>query len=78
MFRLTDETWAKDLESSVVEYTDALIESVYEEDDAEPVATLSGEPFCGCDTCFWRESLFFLVPRIIEGYKTGKIVVDED
>jgi hypothetical protein len=62
-------------------HTDALIEQAYadENDETSDVSPnpLSGEVFCGCDTCFWREALFFLVPRIIEGYKTGKIVVDE-
>lgn len=72
---VNDEKWATELQNGVVEYTDNLIESVFNEDDS--VETISGEIYCGCDTCFWREALFFLVPRIIEGYKTGKLSVDE-
>jgi hypothetical protein len=40
--------------------------------------TLSGQPFCGCDTCYTREQLYFLVPRIIKAYKEGKITLTED
>lgn len=76
-FYIEDESWAKELENGILQYTDSLIESAFEE-DAPEVPTLSGEPFCGCDTCFWRETLFYVVPRIIEGYKAGKVVVDED
>lgn len=73
---VNDPEWATNLQNGVVEYTDSLIESVFEGTD--DVHTLSGEVFCGCDTCFWREALFFLVPAIIEGYKTGKLSVDEE
>lgn len=74
-FELPDELWSKELEQGIMQYTDALYESVYEDTDVE---TLTGEPFCGCDTCLWREALTYLVPRIIKGYKEGKIVLDEE
>lgn len=74
-FSLPDELWSKDLEQGVMRYTDSLYESVYEDISVD---TLTGELFCGCDTCFWRETLSYLVPRIIEGYKNGKIILDEE
>lgn len=77
-FELPDEVWSKDLEQGVMQYTDSLYEAVYDEDDETSGNTLSGYPFCGCDTCFWREALTYLVPRIIRGYKEGKILLDED
>ncbi len=73
---VNDAEWAQELQQGVVEYTDGLIEAIYNEEEGI-AETLSGELFCGCDTCFWREALFFLVPRIIDGYKTGKLTLDE-
>ena len=73
-FRVADVDWAREVELGVTEYTDTLFESVWEGD--EDAETLSGEAFCGCSTCFWREALFYLVPRIIDGYEKGKLVVD--
>jgi hypothetical protein len=65
-FSSFDEEWAKKLEEDYLDY----MSSLWENEDAE---TLSGMPFDGCETCEVREQLFFLAPRIIEGYKTGKI-----
>lgn len=73
-FEVVDVNWAKDVELGVTKYTDDLFEAVWEGDESSE--TLSGEPFCGCSTCFWREALFYLVPRLIDGYKNGKILVD--
>lgn len=77
-FRINDESWASDLQRGVQQYTDALYESVYEdEDDGISSNTLSGIAFCGCDDCFWREALTYLVPRILEGAQEGKIALEE-
>lgn len=77
--RVVDQEWARELEQGVVEYTDNLIENaLFSDEETEAMPTLSGEVFCGCDTCFWREALFFLVPRIIDGYKNGKVTIDEE
>jgi hypothetical protein len=27
--------------------------------------------------CFWRETLFFLVPKILKGYEEGKLELEE-
>jgi hypothetical protein len=55
-----------------------LFEAVYSEGaDEEVTETLSGEPFCGCNRCFWRETLFYIVPKLLHGYEEGKIELEE-
>jgi hypothetical protein len=54
-----------------------LMDAVYEGTEDEITETLSGEPFCGCAQCFWRETLFYLVPRLLEGYEAGKVELFE-
>lgn len=76
-FNVTDEAWAHDLEKGVEDYTDMLFEAVWDGTEEVVPETLSGEPFCGCSSCFWRETLFFLVPKIIKGYKEGKLELEE-
>jgi len=69
-----DVDWAKQLESDYEEYQASLYEHVdWVEGEPEPQDTISGEPFCGCETCWTREQFSFLVPKIIEGYLLGKI-----
>lgn len=76
-FYLTDDNWSEKLEEGVEHYTDMLFEAMWSTDEESIAETISGEPFCGCSACFWREALFFLVPKIIVGYKEGKIVLEE-
>jgi len=76
-FNVNDQAWAHDLEKGVEAYTDMLFEAVWDANDVEIVETLSGEPFCGCSPCFWREALFYIVPKIIEGYEEGKIELED-
>ena len=76
-FSVNDEDWAQQLEEGVEGYTDMLFEAVWEGTEDVIPETLSGEPFCGCSTCFWREALFFLVPKLIEGYEEGKIELED-
>lgn len=76
-FNVTDEAWAHDLEKGVEDYTDMLFEAVWDGTEEVVPETLSGEPFCGCSSCFWRETLFFLVPKIIKGYEEGKLELEE-
>lgn len=76
-FTVNDQAWAHDLEKGAEDYTDMLFEAVWEGTEDEIGETLSGEPFCGCSACFWRETLFFLVPKIIRGYEEGKIALEE-
>lgn len=81
-FYIEDQEWAKELETSFENYLahcEELIdcEPELDEQDYVSVGTISGEDFCGCQTCYTREQLFFLVPRIIKAYKEGKITVEE-
>lgn len=76
-FSINDQEWAEELERGVEAYTDMLFEAVYEGTEDEVTETLSGEPFCGCNRCFWRETLFFLVPKLLRGYEEGKIQLEE-
>lgn len=75
-FKVNDQEWAHDLEKGVEAYTDMLFEAVWDANDDEISETLSGEPFCGCSPCFWRETLFYLVPKIILGYEERKIELE--
>ena len=78
-FVIHDENWSNDLEKGVTEYTDSLIDTLFEEGESvTEQETLSGELFCGCSTCFWRETFFYLVPRLLEGYNEGKVGLIED
>jgi hypothetical protein len=76
-FVLADPEWSGNLERAYEDYMWNCEASVdgEEEDD---FSTLSGEVFCGCTNCYTREQLFFLVPKIIEAYKDGKIKLTSD
>ena len=76
-FSINDQLWAEDLERGVEAYTDMLFEAVYEGTEEEITETLSGEPFCGCSRCFWRETLFYIVPKLLKGYEEGKIELED-
>lgn len=81
-FVVNDPEWSQALETEYEEYIWNCEEHIdYDPDDErlefDPQPTLSGEPFCGCQTCYTREQLFFLVPRIIKAYKEGKISLEE-
>lgn len=66
--------WSQQLEVAYNAYMESLYEHIdWSEGEPEPEPTLSGEPFCGCDTCWTREQLYFLVPYIITGYLEGKV-----
>jgi hypothetical protein len=76
-FYLNDDQWSQELENKYEEYMWDCEASV-DGEESDDFKTLSGEPFCGCTTCYTREQLFFLVPKIIKAYKEGKIVLAED
>jgi hypothetical protein len=76
-FVVNDQAWAHDLEKGVEDYTDMLFEAIWEGSDETVVETISKEPFCGCAPCFWREALYYLVPRIIKGYEEGKVELEK-
>lgn len=75
-FYLEDVEFAQALEREYEDYM-SNCEELIDGEDVE-FDTLSGEPFCGCTTCYSREQLFFLVPKIIKAYKEGKITIPED
>lgn len=77
-FNVIDQAWAHDLEKGVEDYTDMLTEACFDGTEDMISETLSGEPYCGCSACFWREALFYLVPRVLEGYESGKVELLEE
>ena len=77
-FTVNDQAWAHELEKGVETYTDMLMDAIYEGSEEEITETISGELFCGCAPCFWREALFYLVPRLLEGYNDGKVELMEE
>jgi hypothetical protein len=77
-FFLNDEGWAKILETEYEEYMWNCESMIDGEEPDEFTETLSGEPFCGCSTCYVREQLFFLTPKIIKAYLEGKITLNEE
>ena len=77
-FTVNDQDWAQTLEKGVEDYTDMLMDALYEGTEDEISETISGELFCGCSQCFWRETLFYLVPRLLEGYEEGKVELLEE
>ena len=76
-FFIKDTEWAQELEQTYEEYL-WNCESAIDGEEPNDFVPLSGEPFCGCSTCYNREQLFFLVPKIIKAYKEGKVVLAED
>jgi len=72
-----DEAWAKSLEEDFETYIYQCMDSVDNESDDEQFGTVSGQPYCGCSTCYNREVIMFLMPRIIEAYKSG-ILTEEN
>ncbi len=71
---LRDMNWSQELEKAYEEYMTSLYCHIdWMEGEPEPEPTLSGEAFCGCETCWTREQLYFLVPHIITGYLEGKV-----
>jgi hypothetical protein len=66
----------ENIEEKFDEYQDVLF-SILEEEGEEIKETLSGEPFCGCNTCHMREAIVFLAPHIIRGYREGKISLED-
>ena len=77
IFEHLDEEWAHKLEVELEEYMGQLTALVYGEDEVdEDFETLSGEGYCGCTTCEVREILFFVVPRAIQGFLDGKVLLE--
>ena len=63
-----DMEWAENLVKDFDQYMNQCMESVDSEEEFE---TETGELYCGCMECYHRETISFLVPRIIDAYKAG-------
>lgn len=72
-YEIEDQAWSSELQAGLSEYIDHLLYGIDEPE--EEIDTLSGQPFCGCDVCYWRETLFYVVPKVLDGYLSGKITV---
>jgi len=71
------------VERGLGEYLDILWFALDEEDhEVEGVETadetLTGIYFCGCDDCIRRETLAYLIPQIVDGFKAGKFEDNEE
>lgn len=42
-------------------------------DDPDPMQSETGLLFCGCETCFTRETFAYLMPRFIDLFEQGLI-----
>lgn len=72
-FIINDEKWAEELQEGVEDYLMRCQDSVDEDEEFE---TMSGEPYCGCSVCYFREMLFFVAPEIMRGQTEGRIQLD--
>jgi hypothetical protein len=78
-FTITDMGWADALQQGLEEYMMQCHDSIDADEEFagdSGFETESGWPFCGCNTCEYREILSFLVPRIITASAEGKVVLD--
>lgn len=73
----TDTKYVENMEKGLDEYLSLLWRTVDEEDYSEDF-TLTGNVFCGCETCVIRETVAYLLPFIIEGYDLGKFELNEE
>lgn len=76
MIHLTDLEWDEEpvrfLQQGLEKYLDRIFDAVLS-DDSEDFTTESSEPFCGCETCYIRETLAYTLPRILDLYINGNI-----
>ncbi len=79
LFTITDTKWADELQNGLEEYMMQCHDSVDSDEEFTGdggFETLSGWPFCGCNTCEYREILSYLVPRVIVASNEGKVELD--
>lgn len=76
-FVINDPEWADDIQRGVEEYTDMLFEAMWETSEEGISETLSGELFCGCGTCLWREAMTYITPKLFKGFEEGKIELED-
>ena len=79
-FNIHNTEWAQELEQGLEEYMATLYEALDAEnndEDSQGPVTLSGQPFCGCETCITREMLWYATPIILQGHKDGAVELEE-
>jgi hypothetical protein len=73
-FQINDHEWAENVQRELDEYINALQSwYVYGEEEGEEPEPISGLPYCGCETCYWREVLAFVSPRIMNAQNSKQI-----
>jgi len=73
-FQINDHEWAETVQKELNEYIDILQSwFVYGEEEGEEPETISGFLYCGCETCYWREVLAFVSPRIMNAQNSKQI-----
>jgi hypothetical protein len=73
-FIINDTAWADKIQKELNEYIDTLQSwYVYGEEEGEEPEPISGLPYCGCETCYWREVLAFVSPKIMNAQNEKKI-----
>ena len=80
-----DYDWMVLVERGLGEYLETLWFALEEEEDRDVEAdkytedvSLTGIYFCGCDDCIRRETLAYLIPQIVDGFKAGKFEDNEE
>ena len=66
-----DETEMALVENEFTVWSEDLIDSIMS--DTDDFATVTDAPFCGCEICMTRETIAFLMPRILDLYIAGHI-----
>ena len=65
------EEWGRELERKLEEYLADLEHGVDNPD--ERIETLTGEPYCGCQTCIDRETRYAITLWVLEGAQAGDV-----
>ena len=81
-----DVDWMIGIERGLSEYLDNLWEAFdnddyYDNEESAQVmdnVSLTGVYFCGCDDCVKRETIAYLLPRLVDGFKAGKLEDNEE
>lgn len=66
-----DPEWAQMVETDYEQTMERLWDSI-ETDDGD-LETPSGEPFCGCQICVTRETLWLVMSHAVAGYEADKV-----
>jgi hypothetical protein len=73
-FEILDGDWAEELQKGFESYMQDVYESIdVEQEEDSDFETESGLPFCACNVCEVREILFYITPRVIQGYLDKKV-----